>query len=108
MPIEYIDRVSILTETAATGDLTTVERSRLPCRLAHISGGTASAPDRADIQAMRRMLWGPDYALPSEHVRVRNDATGELWHVVAGSVAAFRLRGRLHHRSCDLVRAGGS
>lgn len=99
-----IDTATVYTEHASTGAYTVVARANLRCRLAHVSRQpAATATDRAELGAMRRLLWEAGYAMP-EHARV--EIGGVRWSIVAGTLAAYRgPAGTVTHRSADVVRA---
>lgn len=88
-------------ETDPTGAFTTVLRTGLACRLAHVRGG-ASQNERAELAAVRNMIWDPSYVLP-ETAQVEVD--GVRWNPVAGTFAAYRgPSSQVLYRRCDLVR----
>ena len=93
----------VYTETPATGAYTTVERSGLRCRLAHVNQQpAATGADRAELAAIRNLLWEPGYEMP-ETAQV--DVAGVRWNVVPGTFGAYRgPTGAVVYRRCDLVR----
>lgn len=62
---------------------TVLDRSALPCRLAHNRTGAGEATAvRTEAMATRRLIWPHDYAMPA-YAEVESD--GVRWHVVAGT-----------------------
>lgn len=98
-----LDQTAIVyTEAPVTGAFTVVAKSGLRCRLAHVRGG-GSQPERAELAALRNMLWEPDYVLP-ETAQVEVD--GIRWNPVPGTFGAMRgPSGTVLYRRCDVVRA---
>lgn len=99
-----LDQVAVVyTVTAATGLYTTVATTGLRCRLAHIDNRpAATAPDRAELAAIRNMLWEPSYVMPEQ---AQVEVAGIRWNPVPGTFGAFRgPSGAVVYRRCDLVR----
>jgi hypothetical protein len=96
---------SVYTEDPTDGDFSVLATSGLRCQLAHVSGGSATtAPDRAELAAMRVLYFDPSYSLPSDHCQV--EVRGERWNVLAGTVTEQRnVSDVLVYRRCDLMRA---
>lgn len=68
-----------------TGTYSAAVALALPCRLTLVSPNDGvSARDRAELSAMRRLLWDSDTVLP-EAARVSVD--GVLWSIIPGSMA---------------------
>jgi hypothetical protein len=86
------------------GDYTLVDNAALPCRLTLVPPEDGKdAHERAELAAMRRLLWGPDYTMP-ENARV--NVNGYDWLVVAGSFAAVGgVSGAIVYNRCELTRA---
>lgn len=100
-----LDQVAtVYGENASTGAYTDVLRSGLRCRLAHVSTRpAATGGDRAELAAIRNLLWEPDYVLP-ETAQV--EVGGVRWNPVAGTFGAYRgPLGQVVYRRCDVVRA---
>lgn len=98
-------RADIYTEDPATGAFTVLDESDLPVRLAIIGAkGANSAAERAEMVAMRRLVWGPDYAMPT---RAQVAIDSERWNPVLGSFTAplWPPSGEVIYRGCDLIRA---
>lgn len=88
--------------TTATGTFTTVLKSGLRCRLAHIPRGDQTAPDRAELAALRVLLWEPAYVLP-ETAQIEVD--GVRWQPVAGTFGALKgPSGAVTYRQADVRR----
>jgi hypothetical protein len=104
IPAEMMsDSADVYTADLATGRYTVLAQADLPCRLAVIRPGTTSAPERAELAAMRRLYWGPDYAMP-DYAQV--EINSERWNVVQGTVTAPTwLDGTVINYQCDVVRA---
>lgn len=94
---------TIYTEHASTGLYSVVDRSDLACRLVHVDiGGAQSGGARAELAALRSMLFEPDYVMP-ETAQV--EVSGIRWQPVAGTFGAFRgPSGTVEYRRCDVVR----
>ena len=61
-------------------------KSNLRVRLGHLStAGAATAVERAELAALRRLYWTEDYAMP-EGARVEVD--GRRWNTIRGTFAA--------------------
>jgi hypothetical protein len=98
--------MAVYTADASTGAYTVLAASGVPCRLAHVHRGTATGPERAELAALRNLLWEPDTIL-SEHSQVEVDGDGVRYNVVAGTLEAYRgPSGELVYRRCDVIRAG--
>lgn len=87
-----------------TGDYSVVVNPALACRLTLVSPEDGKdSHDRAELAAMRRLLWGPETALAEN---VRFTINGENWSPVAGSFALVTgLGAQPVYRRCELVRA---
>lgn len=106
LPGNLLDKTcDVYIENPATGALTVVARADLQCRLGIISAqGASSAPERAELVAMRRLVWGPDYVMPE---RCQVEIDGERWNPLPGSFLAptWPFTGVVVYRSVDIVRA---
>lgn len=77
----------LFTEDATTGQYT-VPGASFPCRLAHNRTGQGETDaTRVELASQRRLIWGPDPALP-EHCEVEVEAV--RWRPVAGSFGRYR------------------
>jgi hypothetical protein len=80
------------------GGFTTLLRAGVACRLAHVSRQpAATSANRAELAAMRNLMWDPAYAPSSETFRVVVDgvtgpdgSTPAQWQPVAGTLATMR------------------
>lgn len=107
LPTGLLDKTAdVYTEDSTTGAYTTLARADLPCRLGIVSTqGATSAPERAELAAIRRLVWGPDYDMPE---RVQIEVDGQRYNPMPGSFAAPTWPGGgVVYRSCDLMRARG-
>ncbi len=101
---KLLDKMMDVYTEGAGGAFTTVARAAEPCRLGQIdTGGARSAPERAELASLRRLVWGPGYALPA-HCQVEID--GERWNPVEGTHAAptWPFDGTVIYRSCDVQK----
>ena len=101
--IGLIDSAAVYTADA-TGAFTVVVLAALPCRLALVSSDSGPTGDaRSELASRRRLLWGPDYAMPEA---VQLEVAGEKWNVEAGTLAAVRgVNGSVVYRRAEVVRA---
>jgi hypothetical protein len=96
-----------------TGRYTTVLRSGLVCRLAHVNRqSAATGPSRTELAGIRVLLWDPAYSLPeTAQVEVAgvtgpDGTTAARWNVRAGTLATMRgPSGQAVYRQADVVRA---
>ena len=98
-----LDQVAVVYARGAPPDseYTVVLQASLPCRLSHISS-TGVGIERVELAAMRRMLWGPEYAMPED---VEIVVGSERWATVRGTFAALRgPTGQVIYRRCDVIR----
>jgi hypothetical protein len=105
LPTILLDKTCDIYTEAAGGDWATVAQADLPCRLGIVSAkGAGSAPERAELTAIRRLVWGPDYDMPE---RCQVEVDGIRYNPVPGSFTAptWPGSGAVVYRSCDLVRA---
>lgn len=103
--IGLIDTATVYTEDA-NGVFTVVAADGLRCRRAHVNSQPAtSGAERADLAAIRNLIWQPDVYLP-EHCQIRFSDSPEIWNPVGGSFKALSgPSGALTYRCCDIVRA---
>jgi hypothetical protein len=80
-----------------------VLKTDLHCRLAHVNARNASnATERAELMALRRLLWDPSYVMPEA---VQLLIGGDRWQPVPGTFAAPRgPSGQVAYRAADAVR----
>jgi len=106
-PIQAMShRATVYTE-AASGTFSTVAKADLACRALHISNQRASdLPGRAEAAAARRLLWDPDYVMPS-YAQVELDVyAGVRWNVMSESIEVIEwLDGSVAYRRALIVRA---
>lgn len=105
--IGLLDTAVVYTRDAATGAFSTVAQSALACRLAHVNQQPGATGDqRAELAAMRNLLWDPSYVMP-ELCQVEVNADGVRWQPEKGTFGAFRgPMGTVIYRRCDLRRQG--
>lgn len=104
MIAEAFDQVAdVYTEHAVTGRYTVLAKSRLACRLSHIPlNRVQRSGDRAELAAMRNMLFDPEYAMP-EQCQVAVD--GVRWQPMPGTFGAYRdWNSELVYRRADVIR----
>ena len=102
--IGLIDRADVYTEHPTTGAYTVLAKAGLRCRMAHVNVRfvTGSA-DRAEIAALRNLIWEPGYDLPAY---AQIEVGGDRWNPVAGTLKALRgPTGAVVYRQCDVKRA---
>lgn len=95
---------SVYTEDPTDGDYSVLATASLRCQLAHVSSGAArTAPDRAELAALRVLFFDPAYTLPSDHCQV--EVRGQRWTVIAGTVTEQRdASDVLVYRRADLMK----
>lgn len=101
-----LDQVAVVyVENPATGAYDSVANAALACRLLHLSLRAAtSGSERAELAAIRTLIWDPSYVLPEEAQLV---VDGVRWNTVPGSFAAHRgPAGQVTYRRCDVIRDG--
>jgi hypothetical protein len=98
-----LDQTATVYTEGAGGNHTTVARSGLRCRLAHVNRQpAATSAERAELAALRNMLWEPGYVLP-ETAQVEVD--GVRWNPIPGTFGALRgPSSAVVYRRCDLIR----
>lgn len=97
-----LDQVAIVRSVGTGGAYDTTVSAAMPCRLSHVNGGN-SMPERAELAALRRVLFDPAYTL-DEHSQL--EVSGERWNVVAGTVAYMRgPSSAVEYGRADVVRA---
>lgn len=76
-------------------------KANLACRLVHVDRSSATAGDRAELMALRDLMWDPGYVMP-EGAQVAID--GIRWQTVRGTFGAPRRRGVVAYRICQVER----
>ncbi len=102
-PTELLRDVATVYTPDATGAYVTVAKSGLACWLRAVSvRGAVSAPERAEMLALRRLTW-VGYAMP-DYAQV--EIGGIRYNIVQGTVTAYRYSetGEVINYGCDLVR----
>ena len=105
LPAEFWSHLMDVYTVGAGGDYSVKAASKQACRLSVISTRNAqSAPERAELAALRRLTWGPTYAMP-DHAQV--EIGGIRWNVAQDTIAAvtWPLTGDVVHYSADIVRS---
>ncbi|HLE13524.1 MAG TPA: hypothetical protein VI776_02165 [Anaerolineales bacterium] len=102
--IGLIDMAIVYTPDPTTGAYTVVDKASLPCRLAVVAvAGVDPGPGRVELVDERRLLWGPDYAMP---ITAQVEIEGARWNVEAGSLAAVRgPDGSIAYRRAKVIKA---
>ena len=103
--IVFDSTATVYVEDPATGAFTVLSRANLPCRLSTVSArNAASSGDRAELLALRSLLWPAAYDLPE---RCQIEIAGERWNPQIESFAAptWPVTGAVVYRSVDVVRA---
>lgn len=83
-------RATVYTRTANTGPYNVAARTGLACRLDTVNvQPAATGAQRADLAALRTLMWDVDYALPDQGVQIEVTApayyAGQRWNVQAGT-----------------------
>lgn len=93
------------TADPTTGQYTVLAQAGVRCRLMHVNRQpAATAADRAELGALRDLIWEPSYVLP-ETAQVEVESV--RWNPVAGTFGAYRgPSGALVYRRADAMRAG--
>lgn len=100
--IGLIHTASVYTPNGTTGVYDVVANAALTCRLTLAPTSGLPADDREERIPLRRLLWGPDYAMP-ETAQV--EINSERWNVRAGSFALVTgPTGAAVYRRCDVAR----
>lgn len=101
--VGFDQRADVYSENPSTGLYDIRVKAQLKCRLAHVNTQPAvSGNERAELAALRNMLFDPDYVMP-ENVQVLVD--GIRWQPVVGTFGALRgPSGQVVYRRCDVVR----
>jgi len=102
--IGLIDTADVYIQNAS-GVYATLAQAGLRCRLAHVNTQAASSGvERAELAALRNLIWDPGYVMPEAAQLVAGD--GGRWNVQAGTLKALRgPSGTITYRQCDVVRA---
>lgn len=96
---EHLDQVGTVYDDA--DDYSTEVRANLACRLVHVDRSGATAGDRAELMALRELMWDAAYVMP-EGAQVAID--GVRWQTVRGTFGAPRRRGLVAYRICQVER----
>lgn len=113
LPPGFDQSATVYGRNASTGRYTTVLRSSLACRLAHVNRqSAATGPQRTELAGIRLFLWDPAYSLPeTAQIEVAgvtgpDGVTLARWNVRAGTLAAMRgPLGTAVYRQADVTRA---
>jgi hypothetical protein len=112
LPPGFDQRATVYGRDGTTGRYTTVFRSGLACRLAHINRQPgATGAQRAELAGIRTFLWDPAYTLP-ENAQVEvagvtgpDGTTPARWNVRSGTLATLRgPSGQACYKQCDVTR----
>lgn len=100
-------RANVYTGASGTGRYTVLAKSNLSCRLMHLNIRLVpTAIDRAELSAMRDMMFDPDYVMP-EQCQVEVD--GIRWQPKPGTFGAFRdWNSNVVYRNCQVLRQQGN
>lgn len=97
-----LDQLATVYTRGPDGTHTVAGLSEVPVRVCSVSTEGAGL-ERAELAGARRLLWGPEEALP-EGCEV--EVQGERWTVQRGTQARWRgPDGGVVYQSADLVRA---
>jgi hypothetical protein len=93
----------VYSANATTGRFNVLEKSGLACRLIHVNvQPAATSGDRAELAAIRDMIFDPAYTMP-EQCQVVVD--GITWGPVPGTFGAFRdWNSTVIYRRAQVVR----
>jgi hypothetical protein len=98
-----LDQTAAVYQRGTTGAFDTLVYAGVRCRLAHVRGGN-SAPERAELLALRQLLWEPGYVMPEHQIQV--EVGGLRWNPTPGTYGALRgPSGTVVYRRCDVTRA---
>lgn len=106
LPSILLDQTATVYARDANGAYTVVAASNVAVRLANLSTkSAASGFDRAELAALRRLVWGPEMTF-DEHAQI--EVNGERWNVVAGTLQQARgPSGELVYQAVDVRRPHG-
>ena len=113
MSVPGFDQLANFYARTGNGPFTTLLRSGVPCRLAHVQRQPApTSQQRAELAAMRNFMWDPSYAPASETFRVvvegvtgPDGTTPAQWQPVPGTLATMRgPDGQAMYRKADVRR----
>jgi hypothetical protein len=113
LPPGFDQTATVYSRNASTGRYTTVLRSNLGCRLAHLNRtSTVTGPQRTELAGIRLLLWDPAYAMPeTAQVEVSgvtgpDGVTAARWNIRTGTLASMRgPTGTAMYRQADVTRA---
>ena len=98
-----LDSLATVYTQGVGGGYTVSAKTNLAARLSTVSAkGATSAPDRAELAAVRQLFWDPSYTMPT-YCQV--EIGGVRWNVVPNTIAAPTKGGVVIYCSCDVVRA---
>lgn len=102
------DVAVVYTRNAGTGAFTTVAQADLRCRLAHVNSRQATSSDqRAELEALRNLIWEDTTYVMPEGCQVEVNADGVRWNPIRGTFGApCGPSGAIAYRRCDVVRQG--
>lgn len=94
------DRATVYIPNGGNGVYDVVVKENLRCKIKHISGGD-TLMDRAELAAIRRLVWDFDYLMPEDcEVLIR----GQRWNPQPNTMGSFRgTNGIGDYRACDVV-----
>jgi hypothetical protein len=96
-----------LDETATVYVQGTVVKTNLACRMTHIQS-IGNARDRAELAAMRRLLFDPSYTMP-EYAQIAVANRQGRWNVRSGTIGTYHgPLGQDEFSRCDLIRAANA
>jgi hypothetical protein len=105
IPDVFLDQTASVFVESPAGEFTVQVKTGLRCRLIHVRGGE-SAGARAELLALRNMVFEPTYAMPEDCVVV---VAGVRWRTRPGTFGALRgPDSGLSYRRCDVTRYGAS
>jgi hypothetical protein len=86
--VGFDQSADVYTANVTTGRFNVLQKAGLRCRLLHVNiHPAATSSDRAELAAIRDMIWDPLYSMP-EQCQVVVGST--YWQPVAGTFGAFR------------------
>lgn len=103
MLVGYDQRATVYTPDPTTGAYTVVAATGVACRLALVTVGGEPSDERAEIDAARRLLWGPTTTI-AETAQI--EVAGGRWNIRPGTLAAVRgPSGSVVYQRYEVVRA---
>ncbi len=98
-----LDSTATVYTQGVGGGYTVSAKTGLACRLSTVSAkGATSAPDRAELAAIRQLFWDPSYTMPT-YCQV--EIGGVRWNPIPATIAAPTKGGAVVFRVCDVVKA---